>query len=54
MKIGPRESILFARDYEKLVEWYNRVFALEEKLRVEDPYHYVHFKNNAGFELGRH
>ncbi len=52
MQILPRESVIFAEDYDTMVAWYRDVLNLNVKSEASDDYHYTHFINDHGINLG--
>ena len=52
MKIQARESVIFANDFYKLVEWYKTILGFKVTHLVEDDYHYSYLENEVGIQLG--
>lgn len=52
MKLHPRESVIFAEDFQALVEWYQQVLHFKVRRLVEEDYHYCNLENEAGIQLG--
>lgn len=52
MKLKQVESVIFAEDFGKLIDWYVDVMGFEVEMRVETDYHYCVLKHPDGAQLG--
>ena len=52
MLLKPQESVIFAEDFQAMVEWYKTVFQLKVTHQVDDEYHYCNLENEAGVQIG--
>jgi len=52
MKLYPRESVIFAEDFQAMVDWYQRVLGFKVTYLVEEEYHYCNLENENGIRLG--
>ena len=52
MKLYPRESVIFAEDFQALVDWYQNVLGFKVTHLVEEDYHYCTLENENGIRLG--
>ena len=52
MKLKQIESVIFAQDWPKLIDWYVEVLGFEIEMRVETDYHYCVLKHPGGARLG--
>jgi predicted enzyme related to lactoylglutathione lyase len=50
--ITPRETVVHAEDFEKMVEWYHRVLDLKVIRRHEEGYQYCNLENESGIRIG--
>ena len=52
MKLYPREPVIFAEDFQALVDWYQNVLDFKVTHLVEEDYHYCNLENENGIRLG--
>ncbi|MEM7032286.1 MAG: VOC family protein [Chloroflexota bacterium] len=52
MMLKPRETVIFAENFQALVDWYVRVLDFKVSRLVEDDYHYCNLENEAGIQIG--
>ncbi|KAA3656005.1 MAG: hypothetical protein DWQ04_32375 [Chloroflexi bacterium] len=52
MKISPRESVIFAEDFQAMKAWYQDVLGFKVTLLAEEDYHYVNLENDEGVRIG--
>lgn len=52
IKIKPREPVIFAADFYKLIKWYKSVLGFSLTHLVEDDYHYCNLESADGFRIG--
>ena len=52
MKIFPREPVVFAKDFQALVDWYKNVLSFKVTHLVDEDYHYCNLENESGIRLG--
>lgn len=50
--VGPREPVLLAEDFPRLLAWYRDTLGLEVVQLVEEGFHYAKLENAAGVRLG--
>ena len=52
MKLAPRETVIMAEDYDKVVAWYRDVLGMKVVAEHTDGYHYTNLENDAGLKIG--
>ena len=52
MKVTPRESVVFAVDFEAMKIWYQKALGLKISQSHEEDYHYCNLENEQGVRLG--
>ena len=52
MEIRPRESVIFAENFQLLVEWYQKVLHFKIIQQFEDQYYYCILENEHGLKIG--
>ena len=52
MKLYAMESVIFAENFDALVEWYQRVLGFRVMQLYEDEYHYCVLENETGIKIG--
>ena len=51
-ELRPRETVILASDYEKLVRWYRDVLGMRVTDTFDDEFHYCCLKTASGSKLG--
>jgi predicted enzyme related to lactoylglutathione lyase len=51
-EIRPRETVVLASDFSKLVEWYRDVLGFKVVKRFEEAYHYCNLETSSGIRIG--
>jgi len=52
MKISPRESVIFAEDFQAMKSWYQDVLGFKVTLLAEEDYHFASLENDEGVRIG--
>jgi predicted enzyme related to lactoylglutathione lyase len=52
MEIRPRETVILASDFSKLVDWYRDVLGFKVVKRFEEAYHYCNLETSSGIRIG--
>jgi uncharacterized glyoxalase superfamily protein PhnB len=52
MILHPRETVIFANDFKKMIDWYQRVLGFKIKTLYEEDYHYCNLENETGIRIG--
>ena len=52
MKLYPRETVIFANDFKKMVNWYQHVLGFQITALHEEDYHYCNLENETGIQIG--
>lgn len=52
IQLEKRESVIFAEDFDALVNWYKTVLGFAIKRLTKEDYHYCLLENDAGIRLG--
>jgi predicted enzyme related to lactoylglutathione lyase len=52
MKLVPRESVIFANDFQAMTKWYQDVLGFEVTQLFEGEYHYCNLENECGIRIG--
>lgn len=52
MKLSPRETVIFAEDFKKMIQWYQDVLGFNITNLLEEDYHYCNMENEAGIRIG--
>ena len=52
MELKPRESVIFAEDFERMVAWYQEALGFRVTDLFDQDYHYANLSNDAGIQLG--
>lgn len=52
IKINPRETVILAENFNKLVNWYIDVLEFKEINRYEDDYFYSYLETDSGIKIG--
>lgn len=52
MILHPRETVIFANDFKKTIDWYQRVLGFKIKTLYEEDYHYCNLENETGIRIG--
>ncbi len=52
MEIRPKESVIFAENFQLLTEWYQKVLHFKIVRQLEDQYHYCVLENEHGLKIG--
>ncbi|MCA9922645.1 MAG: VOC family protein [Anaerolineales bacterium] len=52
MKLNPRESVIFAEDFQAMKAWYRDVLGFAVTRSHEEDYHYCNLENEQGIRLG--
>ncbi len=52
MEIRPRETVILASDFTKLVEWYKRVLGFKAVKLFDEDYHYCNLETPSGIKIG--
>ena len=52
MEIRPRETVILASDFSKLVDWYRDVLGFKVTKQFEADYHYCNLETGSGIRIG--
>jgi predicted enzyme related to lactoylglutathione lyase len=52
MKLYPRESVVFAENFQTLVDWYQDVLGFKVTQLIEGDHHYCNLENENGIRIG--
>jgi len=50
--LRPRETVILADDFDRLVDWYRDVLGFRVRRRFEDGMHYANLETDSGIEVG--
>ncbi|MDP7028618.1 MAG: hypothetical protein QF733_00165 [Phycisphaerales bacterium] len=50
--LRPREPVILAEDFKRLVDWYRDVLGFRVRRIFDDGFHYANLETDSGIELG--
>lgn len=52
MKLAPRETVVHAENFERMVKWYHEVLGLRIAKQFTEDFHYCNLENDEGVRIG--
>ena len=52
MKLQARESVIFAEDFQAMIEWYQEVLGFKVSRLFTEDYHYCNLETETGIQIG--